>query len=130
MAQKSRFLQDEFDYMGQPSIVLKSKQEPEVNLAQILKALRIRTVLEVVGVQFCRVRWLNGADGDDTNVNVNGGASGLGWAIVCSIRSGIGTGTISRTVLWRRCGRGSRRRRAISCGRQCLWADALLLYDV
>ena len=75
MAQKSRFLQDEFDYMGQPSIVLKSKQEPEVNLAQILKALRIRTVLEVVGVQFCRVRWLNGADGDDTNVNVNGGAS-------------------------------------------------------
>jgi hypothetical protein len=80
MAQKSRFLQDEFDYMGQPSIVLKSKQEPEVNLAQILKALRIRTVLEVVGVQFCRVRWLNGADGDsiNTNVNVNAGGKRVG----------------------------------------------------
>ena len=48
------------DVAGQPSIVLKSKQEPEVNMAQILKAMRIATILEVVGVRFCRVKW-----GDD-----------------------------------------------------------------
>lgn len=49
--------------IAQPSIVLKSKQEPEVNFAQVLRELRIATILEVVGVQFCRVRWGNGGSG-------------------------------------------------------------------
>ena len=31
-------------------------------MAQILKALRIATILEVVGVRFCRVKW-DGGDG-------------------------------------------------------------------
>ena len=46
---------------GHPSAVLKSKQEPEVNFAEVLKAIGVRTILEVVGVQFCRVKWT----GDD-----------------------------------------------------------------
>lgn len=49
---------DDFDYVNQPAVVVKSRHEPEVNLAEILKALKLAVVLEVVGVQFCRVAYV------------------------------------------------------------------------
>ena len=49
---------DSFPYTSAQHIVLKSKVEPEVNFASILAFAQIKTVLEVVGVRFCRVRWL------------------------------------------------------------------------
>ena len=52
-----------FECAGHASTVLKSKQEPEVNFAEVLKALGVRTILEVVGVQFCRVKWTGDNNG-------------------------------------------------------------------